>query len=233
MNRSVIVTFFMNNINRTTVELQYAVTKKYNKSNHDHLVVDCTGLSHGGAMDWFWRENDVKAEWKYSNVLFLDVDCIPLSPEAIDFYLAIAESGAVVGNIQRSSHIENNQHVFAAPSAVAMSVETYNKIGRPSAEPTPRSDVAEEYTFKAEESGVPVVLYMPLKYDRPPNRFPWEKDTRPFWPLADGMPVYGLGTTFGERNEAGDVELFWHSFQSFHPGSQEKFWERCDVELGK
>lgn len=229
MKKSVLVSFFMSNIDKATVELQYSVVEKYNKSKITHLMIDCTGLSHGQAMDWFWSQNDLNPNWQFHNVMFLDIDCIPLSPDAIDLYLGLAESGVVVGNAQRSNHIENNQHVFAAPSAVAMNVDTYNKIGRPTAEPTKRSDVAEEYTFAAEEHGVSVVLYMPLRYDRPPNRMPWESDKRPFWPLADGMPVYGLGTTFGE----GESDLFWHSFQIFHPGNQQEFWKKCDIELGK
>ena len=55
----------------------------------------------------------------------------------------------------------------------------------------------------------------------------WETNREPFWRLADGMPNYGIGTTFGD--EIG--ELFYHNFQIFHPGNQERFWKKCESIL--
>ena len=232
-----IVSFFMNNIDMETVGLQRSVVEKFNpnKIKHHSIKVD---VPHGVAMDYFMALNgfktdamkdvDIKQTMHHDVILILDIDCIPLQDLSIDYYLKQAADGRLIGNVQRSGHIENNQHVFAAPSAVAISTATYDKIGRPSAFPTPRSDVGEEYTWAAEQHGIPVDLLMPSRYDRPVNRFDWEKDRDPFWKLADGMPNYGLGTTFSHP-ELGD--MFWHSFQIFHPGNQEKFQRKCEEVL--
>jgi hypothetical protein len=228
-----IVSFFMDNIDRETVELQKAVVDKFNVSKYPYYVIK-TDAKHGATIDYFWGMNGVKVDsFRNANiekkvdhdvVLFMDIDCIPLSDKAIDLYVQKASEGRVVGNAQRTNHLQNNQHVYAAPSAHAISLETFLTIGKPSALETGRSDCIEEYTWAAQKAGVPVDLYMPLKYEEPPIRYEWEKDYKPYWPLADGMPVYGMGTTYGdeERNE-----LFYHQFQIRIEGQQEKFQNKC------
>jgi len=232
-----IVSFFMENINPKTLGLQRSVVEKFNKSKHQYYMFKID-VPHAVGIDYFWAMNGVKTKLfeeskveqqiDHDVVLFLDIDCIPLCEDAIDFYLDQAMNGKIVGNIQRTNHLENGQHVFAAPSACAISRETFKKIGAPPAMETARSDVAEEWTWEAEKIGIPVELYMPLRFDRAPHKYDWEKNKDPFWELADGMPVYGLGTTFGDKY---GKELFWHSYQIFHPGQQEHFWAKCESIL--
>lgn len=225
-----IVSYYMDNINPKTVELQGKVVEKYNVSQYPHYRIRAD-LRPGAAMDYVWCLNGVKAgvyaeaqiEKKIDHdvLVFLDIDAVPLSEEALDILVNKANEGYVVGNIQRSNHIQNDQHVFAAPSLVAIRRDVFEKIGAPSALENRRSDVAEEWTFAAEEAGVPVYLYMPLRYDRKPT----ECDS---WALKDGMPVYGQGTTFGDSD---GKDLFFHNFQIFHPGQQENFWRKCEEIL--
>jgi hypothetical protein len=69
------------------------------------------------------------------------------------------------------------------------------------------------------------------------KRFDWEQDKSATWKLADGYPEYGVGTTFGFGNKTEWGKTFWptiwHSFQSFHPGHQEAFWDKCKSLLGE
>lgn len=228
-----IVSFFMNNIDRKTVDLQAAVVQKFNKSKVKHYLIK-VDAPHGIAIDYFWAMNghkphtletyDIKATLDHDVILFLDIDCIPLREDAIDTYLEAAAAGKIMGNAQRSNHIENNQHVFAAPSAAAISLETFLKLEKPSGLETKRGDVLEEYTFEAEKRGIQVDLSMPLRYDSSPNRYDWEKDQPPYWALADGMPVYGMGTTYGVDGK----DLFFHNFQIRMEGQQEKFQAKCE-----
>ncbi len=235
-----IVSFYMSNIDTKIVEAQKAIVAKFNKRNYPHYQV-LTNTSHGHSMDLFWGLNGLVvkgAEGAWSNVtqqirhqivFFLDIDCVPLNDFAIDAYVEGAARGELIGNIQRSNHIQNNQHTFAAPSAVAINRDVFDKIGRPSAVPNYRGDVGEEYTWMAEAAGVKVELKLPLCYDRPPTE-------GPFWALKDGQPVYGQGTTFGEYIDAGPtglepLPLFYHNFQIFHPGSKERFLAKCEKIL--
>lgn len=236
--KACIASFFMDNIDPKTVGLQKSVVEKYNKSKHHHYIMK-VNMPHGVAIDYFWSVNghrvdktfkpefEIKQELDYDVILFLDIDAMPLHEDAIDYYIEEAAKGKVIGNAQRSNHINNNQHVFAAPSAIALSAETFNKIGRPSAYETARGDVAEEYTYAAESVGVPVDLVMPLRYDVAPQRYDWEKDQPPYWALADGMPVYGMGTTYGRDGK----DMFYHNFQIRMEGQQERFWAKCEEVL--
>lgn len=234
-----IVSFYMENIHRKTVELQTNVVSKFNVSKYPHYLIK-VNAPHGIAIDYFWGmngckplrldEHDIQQTLQHDVILFLDIDCIPLSEKAIDLYVEAAAKGKLIGNAQRSNHIDNNQHVFAAPSAAALSKETFLKMHMPSAYETKRSDVLEEYTWAAEKYGVEVDLTMPLRYDSPPLRYDWEVNAPDHWALADGMPVYGMGTTYGSA-EHGD--LFFHNFQIRIDGQQEKFWKKCTEVLTK
>jgi len=221
-----IATIFMKNIDESMVVLQRKVVAKYNKSNIPHYAV-LTGSDPGSTMDHLV---DKLEQMGHDAIMFLDVDALPLTDNALDYFFEQAYAGKVIGSAQRSNHIENNQHVFAAPHNVTFTIEMYRKLGNPSFLPNYRGDVAEELTFKAEESNIPVEILMPIRYDAPPIRMSWEpKDAPPYWDLADGMPKYGIGTTFGFNGEDGSAQdLFWHMYQSFHPGQNERFTKKCE-----
>jgi hypothetical protein len=228
-----ICTIYMKNIDQKTVDLQRKVVEKFNPNHYPHysILVD---MPHGHALDLCWVLNgqkhptfppkpnqNIPKRFDHDILLFLDVDAVPLNDKAIDVYVNKAADGHLVGNIQRSNHIQNDEHVFAAPSVYAMSTDIFLTLNRPSATPTTRGDVAEEITYAAELRGVPIDLYMPLRYDLMPS------ENHP-WALKTGMPQYGCHTTFGS---AQDGELFWHSFQIFHRDNQSKFWGVCEKLL--
>jgi hypothetical protein len=217
----------MKNIDPKIVQLQQEVVKKFNKSNIPHYPV-LSEAPPGYTMDKLVNMLEAR---EHNVIMFLDIDCVPLNDNALDYFFDKAYNGWVIGDAQRSNHIQNDQHIFAAPHNVTFSVETYRKLGSPSFMPNYRGDVAEELTFKAREGNIPIEIVMPLRYDAPPIRMDWEpKDAPPYWDLADGMPKYGIGTTFGftDIEHLMSQELFWHMYQSFYPGQNERFIKKCE-----
>ncbi len=224
MKSPCIASIFMKNIDPKTVQFQQDVVKKFNPSQIAHYSV-LTEAPPGYTMD---KLVDMLEEKGHDAIMFLDIDCVPLNDTALDFMFSKAYDGVLIGDAQRSNHIQNDQHVFCAPHNVTFTIEMYRKLGNPSFMPNYRGDVAEELTFKAREANIPIEIIMPIRFDAPPIRMDWEsKDLPPYWDLADGMPKYGVGTTFG--NDNGD--LFWHNYQIFHPGQQERFWNKCEELL--
>jgi len=226
----------MPNINGHTVQLQKKVVEKFNRAKFPHIVM-MGQIPHGQFMDYIWAlngaptkslEGKVNKELDFDIVLFLDIDCVPLSEHAIEYYVEKANQGKLIGNAQRTGHINNNNHVFAAPSALCMTVENFKKIGCPSAMETPRGDVAEEYTYAAEANGVEVDLLLPTGYDREVYRYDWEQDRRPYWTLENGLPNYALGTSYGSKEQG---NLFWHNFQIRLPEQEKEFWKKCEELL--
>lgn len=219
-----ILSIFMQNIDKKTLELQKRVVQKFNKKDITHIQVLTDG-EHGLTMN---KLLELMEKNQFDAVMFLDIDCVPLNDNAFDYMFTKAYEGVLIGDAQRSNHIQNNQHVFCAPHNFTFTLDTFKKCGSPSLSPNQRGDVGEELTFKARESNIPVELLMPIRFDAPPIRMAWEpKDLPPYWDLADGMPKYGIGTTYGANGE----EMFWHMFQSFHPGQQERFWNKCEELL--
>lgn len=222
-----IFSFFMKNIPKEAVDAQRAVVAKHNPSGYP-LHQFLTEIPHPYSMDGAWHLNAVDIRREFANVpkmfdydvmVFLDIDAVPLNDRALDLYVEQAYNGALVGNIQRTNHIQNGQHTFVAPSAMAISTSTFLTIGKPSAIESPRSDVAEEYTWLSEKKGIKIVKYMPLRFEAAPAEAPTG------WALADGMPRYGLGTTFGDP--ATGEETFWHNFQVRLAGQPERFMRKC------
>lgn len=221
-----IVSLFMRNINPEAVKLQLAVVQKFNKSQIKHYPI-LTDHNPGYSMDL-----GVEAMRKagHDAIMYLDIDALPLTDFALDYFFEQAYSDKLIGSAQRSGHIDNGEHIFCAPHNVTFTLQTYDKIGKPSFLPNYRGDVSEELTWKAEEYNIPVEILMPTRFDAPPIRMDWEpKDAPPYWDLGKDKPHYGIGTTFG--NEKG--ELFWHMFQSFHPGQHERFVKKCKEILGE
>jgi hypothetical protein len=224
MNNPCIISIFMKNIDMETVSNQQKVVSKYNQSRYKHYSV-LSEASPGYTMDMLIK---MAIQNGHDAFMFLDVDCVPLNKTALDEMFDYAKNGFLVGDAQRSNHIDNNQHVFCAPHNITFSLDTWRKIKEPSFSPTYRGDVAEELTYAAEEFGVPLKIFMPKRFDFPPIRMAWEDTGEKFWRLADGMPVYGVGTTFGTD----ESDMFYHHYQIFHPGQQEIFNAKCNDILG-
>lgn len=242
-HNAVIFTFFMDNIDMKTVELHSKVVEKFNPSKIPHYKVH-TKFEHGLTMDLAWQLNGIEMgtigsqnapkRFDFDTVVFLDVDAVPLNPAALDYIVRKAkEDQILIGNIQNSNHIQNDKHLFVAPSVLAISTDTFVAMGKPSARPTIRADVAEEYTFHAEMNKVPVEYFLPLSFEEAPTE-------KAYWDLQnESIPEelrhYGRGTTFGDRRNVDglkiDVPMFWHAFQSFHAGWKEKIPVRLEQIL--
>jgi hypothetical protein len=147
-------------------------------------------------------------EDNYDTILLLDIDCIPLSTYALEHTFERAEQGVLIGNVQRSNHLDNEKHIYPAPSCVCLTKEMYEKLGKPTWKPTNRGDIGEELCYVAEEKGIEIEMFMPGKYEELPY---YTNTERKAWDLRDGDPQFGIGTTFVDKD---GNEMFYHLFQS-------------------
>ena len=158
----------------------------------------------------------------YDTILILDSDCVPLSSHALQYTFEQAEKGILVGNVQRSNHLQNNKHIYVAPSCITLTFEMFNDLGNMSFAPTNRGDIGEELNYKAEKLNKNIEMYLPSKYEELPyqSKAPWD--------LSDDLPKYGIGTTFvNNKNE----EMFYHLFQSRLEIFNHLFYNKCSELL--
>lgn len=153
----------------------------------------------------------------YEMVMSLEIDCIPLNKESLLYAFSKAREGIFIGNSQRSCHIDNDEHMFIAPSMFVMNREIYSKLGSPNFGPTVRGDIAEECTYQCEALGIPMEFLMPKSYVRDPIGAPWD--------LGKERGKYGIGTTYA--NKEGD-ELFYHLFESRLACWNSYFYDKCE-----
>ena len=237
----VVVSFYMDNIPSKVLSAQREVMKAYGRGFQFHQMY--TAYSHARSMDYMMREG---AEWLNADgVIFLDIDAIPTRAGSLSILWDMARKAGIAGAPQRSNHITNGEHIFVAPSVMAIRTDLWREIGKPSAEPTRLGDVAESYTYAAEKAGVTPSYLDVLGFEKAPEpvKLP---DGRvidvPHWDLKSDSPIkYGLNTTFGldlqyidEDTGAPDrlrQDLFFHSFQSWAPGQQERFVKKCQEVL--
>lgn len=202
--RGVVFSMYKCNISRRVVAAQRQMLLRYVPA--DVAIVQlCSPQSHPQALNAFVRGT------AYRTVVLLDIDCVPLRRGAIELLMDLAEAGNLAGASARTSHIQNNQHVFAGPYCMAFTMETYRKLGSPDFTETARGDVGEELTYAAEAKGVPVKLLWAVSTDE-----------EYLWDLKDGLR-FGRGTTF----EGG----FWHAFMIRYLENQRGFVTRVQRML--
>lgn len=153
----------------------------------------------------------------FDTILILDIDCIPLSRQALEYTFNQAEDNRLVGNIQRANHIKNNEHLYIGPSCMCFTRTFYDSINRPSFEFTHRGDVGEEITYRAQEYNKRIEYYTPHTYEQLPE------EGKP-WKLNDTLPNFGVGTTY--INKFGE-EMFYHMFQSIYHVHNNLFYNKC------
>jgi len=153
----------------------------------------------------------------YEMIMCLEIDCIPLSKESLLYAFSKAKEGIYIGNSQRSCHIDNDEHMFIAPSMFVMNRDIYDKLNKPDFKPTIRGDIGEECTYKCEELEIPIEFLMPKSYERDPIGTPWD--------LGKGRGKYGIGTTYGNEN---GKELFYHLFESRLACWNSIFYDKCE-----
>jgi hypothetical protein len=204
-NRIAVVSFYMANISKDVVAAQARVIRCFLPEGVD-LVQLHTGFGHGRSIDLF------VALSTYDVIVLLDIDCVPISAEALPKLIEQAQDGALVGAAQRANHIGNENHLYAGPFLMAFSRESYRRLGSPSFRETRRGDVAEELTYRAE------ALNLPIHY---------------LWPTTCEAPKWHLtgDVTFG-RNTVYE-HAFLHAFEIRMPDQQKAFLATIERVLGK
>jgi hypothetical protein len=157
----------------------------------------------------------------YENIFILDIDCIPLSLNALTYTFDKASNGTLIGNAQRSHHLDNNEHIFVGSSCLCLNGKLYESMGVPSFTPTNRGDIAEELAYVAEEKNIPIEFFVPHSFESKPNGC----DS---WALTGDMKPYGIGTTFMKQD--GEL-MFYHLFESRTNLNVERFVSKCQEML--
>ena len=210
--KPIILSPYMANVNPAVKDAQFRVMNRLCTEIPFHQIL--TTKPHGETLTNLARSCMQKG---YDVVMFIDIDAVPLSTTAIEHTNNRAYRGHLIGNIQRSNHIQNDQHLFVAPSFMAMSLNYWTWAGQPSFTETERGDVGEELTYAWEAKGWPTQMYMPTGYEASPAECK-------SWALADGMPHFGLGTTFA----LGNIPMSYHAFQIRMGGMVERFLNKCE-----
>lgn len=176
----------------------------------EHLGIpvqyDLTTMPHGKWMDEVLENSDKDI------IGFLDCDCVPLNKQIVDYAIVYANATkAFIGNAQVSNHIEPRSHIFAAPSFFFICRDTWIKMGKPSFSENPRSDVAEEVSYRAESYMVPYTALYPSNFEREPVEGVWR---------LGNYGYYGIGTVFAHS--------VYHLFQGRYKQNADLFKLRCD-----
>jgi len=122
-----------------------------------------------------------------------DIDAFPLTRAAYDQAIAAARAGKLFGLAQTENR-NNPDEIYAAPMFLAISIQTWAALGRPSFARDANADVAQNLTRAALAAGVPVEMKYPTAA------------ARTGWGLAD-KGMFGIGTFYGEND-------FFHLFQA-------------------
>lgn len=215
--RPIIVTGYNDKIDPKVVSYQKMVVDKL-RGAIPFFAYDYTGsdMLHGDVCNKLIHKMFYEYQEGADCVLFLDIDCVPLSRKALEWTFERAYSGELVGNAQRSNHYENGQHVYAAISYAAFTRETYENAGSPTMSFSKKYDCSELLTVNCSKNNIPINLLMPTHSES-------ANEDGEYWNLADGMPKYGIGTTFSN----GEFDVSYHLFCSRFHKYNKLFFNKC------
>ncbi len=162
-------------------------------------------VRHGLWMDEVLRSSDSEI------VGFVDNDCIPLNPNIVKYTANyVGAHKTFFGIAQASNHIGTRAHIFAAPAFFFIYRQTWFDLGQPTFAETPRSDVAEEVSYVAEEKGLRYRAFYPTHFEAEP--------VEGVWRLAN-YGFFGIGTVF-----AGSI---YHLYQGRLKKNGDRFVNTC------
>lgn len=191
------VSFYNSNISYKVVDAQRAVFEKFGCEIEQIL----TTLQHPQAIDDYL----LNKEW--SQIAIFDIDCIPLNKKIFKFIRFCTQYPVIFGAAQRASHIPNSI-IYVSPAFICFNKDTYEKLGKPSFNPTIRGDVGAEITYKANEMRFTVDYLWPSSVQEPK------------WPLRENE-LFGLGTTYDNS--------IYHAFESrMNHNSTNMFLKKCE-----
>lgn len=163
-------------------------------------------VSHGLWIDALLTQSEADV------VMLVDNDCVPLKREAVLEAIQYAWARKIfLGLAQSSGHIDGGRHVFAAPAFLAVSRQAWEALGRPSFQPNPRSDVAQELSRQAEEKGLVYRAWYPTHFHRPSREGLWR---------LGNYGCYGIGSVFADR--------VFHLYQGRFGDNVALFAQVCD-----
>lgn len=191
---------YWNNYNMDMVDAHKRVMDHFNiKVNYNQI-----DINHGVWMDHVM--NNTKADI----VGFIEPDCIPLNGDIVNEAVRyVKDNGSFVGIAQVSNHIDPKTHIYAAPAFFFVSKECWQRVNTSFVE-TRRSDVGEEFSYKAEELKIKYRTYYPNKFEREP--------VEGIWPLGS-YGYYGVGTVFNDS--------IYHLYQGRLGNNAELYIQRC------
>lgn len=208
MNAS-IYSVYMRNVNPDVVANQGLVVEKFLPKgwtfNQELYIPSPQGqFHHATALSLLLARNTNPI------TIFLDIDCIPLSQEALLFLAEEAGKGTLVGAVQRANHIDNDGHLYVGPFCMAFKNEQYKNLNSPTFKETLRGDCGEELTYRWSEYRQPIHTMWPSSV------------YYPAWNLV-GDTKFGYGTTYEDK--------FYHAFGIREGGMQEQFITKCQQIL--
>lgn len=203
--------------NRSNSVLQYhqKVMEGYFGLPINYIKCPFPSFSHGFCMNQIINStiDSVKPDYYW----FLDNDAIILKDECISImYNMVKNKMTVAGQIWQSNHKKGPNgmipHPYISQAFIWFSRELFNKLGRPDCDHfIPRSDTAEEITYKAKEMGYCIAGFYPSHCE--------EANTD-----LDNGCRYGLGNTYGP-------DLMYHCSQAPHPKHESLFIAKCEEVL--
>ena len=195
-------TLYWDNFSPEMIEAHKKVMDHYGlKVNYTKETID-----HG-----IWLNRTIGGS-KADVIGIIESDCVPIHQTIInDCIDYVVKNDSFIGIAQVANHIGTKSHIYAAPAFFFITKSCYERLGRPSFTATPRGDVAEELSYRAEQLGIRYRTIYPTCFEREPQEG--------IWPLGS-YGYYGVGTVFGDS--------IYHLYQGRIGSNADLFVQRCN-----
>lgn len=184
--------------------------------------VNADGVRHGP-----WMNAVLNELGPGDTALIFDIDAFPLHRAIVERALAVADAGGIFGLAQTANHRPTRDQIYAGPMCLAVSIATWQALGRPDMRSNDRLDAGQALSVAAQAAGRHVELLYPTNC------------IAPRWPLAH-RGVFGIGTFYGdnevfhlfESREQRNLELFRAVVDDVVAGAPLRFGRYLDIAAG-
>lgn len=194
-----VFSLYWDNIDERIVHHQKKIFDQFQIPIKQHRI---DALDHGEWMDW------VMSFYDQDVVLFVDIDCIPLTSGIVMQSLEKAAKGILFGATGCANHLDPSR-VFVPPFWCAINRHQWVAVNRPSAKSNRFCDVGQNWTdvFVASRQKIEFLAVTGCE--------------QPKWNLPGSPMAFGIGTTYGNA--------VYHLFESRTTVNIERFICRCNA----
>lgn len=201
-NRKIeVISYYITGMNKEVVLYQQKVFDYFNIPINIKEDIKSHGEFLTNTANYLVKHSDIDI------VIFFDIDCIPLSQDAISHLVNKVNDDTICGIEQSCNCNLSPNHIYAGPACLVIPLNILKQIKPLNFQTNSYCDVAQQFTFDCEKNNIKI------------NNLLITKCKKPQWGLGNTGKMFGIGTIYDD--------IIYHQFCIRDANQQQDFINKC------